>query len=279
MLQRLVRLYNSAEFGLGIKPYLNRFFSWAYHQHCRTQASLLCWLDNHLLLSLLQKLNRHFYDRAKHHYGADYRWGDELSQNLDSRTANLGYGLLHYAMVRNQRPSSILCVGSMYGFIPFLLAKACENNQHGHVYFVDAGYNAGNPRHKKHFFGQGFWKKRGAGAHFRYLLQNPKRYISLHVTTSETFAKRYPQLLFDYVYLDGDHSYKGVKRDIRLFWNRLRDDGYLCLHDISYNRPDTKIQIDMKKIWKEVVSVQKIEFTNNYSGLGFIKKTSNSPPL
>lgn len=279
-----VRWYNKTELGLDIKPWLNRFFFWVHKTWLRVSIRLQYRIDVAMLLPLSKKLQRYFSERIKAHYGADYHWGDERSQNLDSHTASLGYGLLQNAVVRNQKPGSILCVGSMYGFIPFMLAKACEDNQHGHVYFVDAGYNIADVENKRnHFFGQGFWKKPGALNQFNYLLDDSKKYLSIHVMTSQSFAKRYRRLTFDYIYLDGDHSYVGAKRDIRLFWNRLRDGGYLILHDTSYDRPDSKIQIDMKRIWKEITKnpaiAQKIEFTNNYSGIGIVKKVSHTMPI
>lgn len=282
MIKLLFRLYRKVEFGLGIKPYFNKFFFWFGRTYFKSKGALEYWLDNHVFFYWFERLHRHLYGRIAQHYGADYRWGDERSQNIDSHTSSLGYGLLQYAMIRNQRPQTVLCVGSMYGFIPYMLAKACEDNRRGHVYFVDAGYDIAKPKNRKdHFFGQGFWRKSGALKHFDYLLHNPEQYLSLHVMTSEAFAGKYPRLAFDYIYLDGDHSYKGVKRDIGLFWGRLRKGGYLCLHDISYDRPDSKISIEMKKAWSEIVAKtgknQVIEFTNNYSGLGFIKKTDDTP--
>uniref|UniRef100_A0A6M3KUD6 Putative methyltransferase n=1 Tax=viral metagenome TaxID=1070528 RepID=A0A6M3KUD6_9ZZZZ len=37
--------------------------------------------------------------------------------------------------------------------------------------------------------------------------------------------------LLDCVYIDGDHSYEGVKRDILASWAKLKTNGILCGHD------------------------------------------------
>lgn len=37
--------------------------------------------------------------------------------------------------------------------------------------------------------------------------------------------------LFDFVYIDADHSYNGVSRDIRLWWPLVKPGGYLAGHD------------------------------------------------
>jgi len=39
--------------------------------------------------------------------------------------------------------------------------------------------------------------------------------------------------LLDCVYIDGDHSYEGVKRDILASWAKLKSGGVLCGHDYS----------------------------------------------
>merc|ERR1711988_1795637 len=36
---------------------------------------------------------------------------------------------------------------------------------------------------------------------------------------------------YDFIYLDGDHSYKGVKQELPLFWDKVRPGGVLAGHD------------------------------------------------
>ena len=35
----------------------------------------------------------------------------------------------------------------------------------------------------------------------------------------------------DFAYIDGDHSYNGVKRDIEAYWPKIKKGGVLCGHD------------------------------------------------
>jgi len=111
---------------------------------------------------------------------------------LRKKTANYGYGLFHYSMIRNQKPKKILCVGSMYGYIPYMLAKACEENGFGHVDFIDVGFNLKDSNDKMtHYFGQDFWKKETIKKHFSYFL-DPK-FIKTYIMTTKIFAKKYPK--------------------------------------------------------------------------------------
>ena len=104
------------------------------------------------------------------HFGADYHWGNQRSQNLDIDRSSLGYGEFHKALVRNMRPKRILCVGSMHGFIPYMLAAACIENNEGHVDFVDASYDIHDKDDSsRHYFGQGFWRKVDIKKHFSHI--------------------------------------------------------------------------------------------------------------
>ena len=145
----IVWLYEHIKFNLGIKKY----FSFKLNE-----TKYL--FNSKLAFPLYKKLENHIFNEIVDQYGADYKWNDQKSQNLDKQSSNYGYGLFHYAMVRNQKPKKILCVGSMYGYIPYMLAKACEDNGFGKVDFVDAGYNLKEKVDESvHYFGQGFWKK------------------------------------------------------------------------------------------------------------------------
>ena len=233
-------------------------------------------VDTFFFLTIYRFLDKYIANRIFSYYGADYRWGKMKPQNLDKSTGNLGYGLFHKAIIRNARPKRILCIGSMYGFIPYMLANACEENGQGHVDFVDAGYDASDKDDaSRHMFGQGFWKRISPTSHFKYLLRG--KYVSTYVMTSGEFAKKY-KFKYDYVYIDGDHSYEGAIKDIRLFWPRLKKDGFICLHDIHLKKTYGKVKIEYWKAWRDLSPMPfKFELSNHFSGLGFIQKIGNSP--
>ena len=241
-------------------------------------------IDNAFIYPVYKSIGKYFFDSEIFHYGADYRWGDEKSQNLDTKKYNYGYGLIHYALVKNMRPKRILCVGSMYGFIPYMLAKACMENNFGHVDFVDAAHDVNQVEYKhNHYFGQGFWKKTNPQQHFSYLLDS--QFISTHVMTLEEFIKTSLHQ-YEYIYLDGDHSYDGLVRDIRLVWPFLLYGGVLGLHDIEFNFKKSLEQIQgsfkrkvqyvtfgVVRIWKSFEkTTQTFPINNHYSGLGLIHK-------
>ena len=45
---------------------------------------------------------------------------------------------------------------------------------------------------------------------------------------------------FDMIYLDGDHSYEGVKKDLEVSFKKIKNNGYIMGHDYEANLEKTK---------------------------------------
>lgn len=194
--------------------------------------------------------------------------GDD-GQNVNYTQYFLGFGLIHYALIRNLKPKHVLCVGSRKGFIPAILALACKDNGCGQVDFVDAAYDEDTP--EKNWSGIGFWKKIIPSAHFAKI--HVEKYISTYVMTTAEFAKRYPNRKYQYIYIDGDHSYEGVKLDYALFWPRLTRGGIMAFHDVIARGYLNKGLFGIWKFWKETTNRHSIIFPfPKSSGLGILQK-------
>jgi len=55
---------------------------------------------------------------------------------------------------------------------------------------------------------------------------------------SESAVDIFPDCSLDFVYIDGDHSYNMVKRDIELYWSKVRLNGVIGGHDFSADHMD-----------------------------------------
>lgn len=66
----------------------------------------------------------------------------------------------------------------------------------------------------------------------RVFLENTKGYTNIRymIGRSENIVPNLDET-FDLVFIDGNHSYKGVKRDIRNCWPKIRVGGVIILHD------------------------------------------------
>jgi len=101
-------------------------------------------------------------------------------------------------------------------------------NDKGHVDFVDAG----KTNKDKNQLGRDWIleKKRYLQEHFSAFELND--WITPHIMTSRQFARKH-KYKYEYIFIDGDHSYPGVKFDYETFWPRLATEGMMGFHDIG----------------------------------------------
>lgn len=192
---------------------------------------------------------------------------DTYGHRGDIKDADLGYGWIHYGLLRTIKPRKVLCIGSRHGYIPAILAQACKDNGQGRVDFVDPGYGKDN---KNHWTGEGYWKtKEGKECFERFGLED---FITLHLMTSEEFAKKKKKRKYEYVYIDGDHSYEGVALDYKLFWPRLKKEGFMAFHDISITEPKPEGIYGVNRLWGEISKKDSVKLSFEGSGLGIIQK-------
>lgn len=215
--------------------------------------------------------NNLFSNRTIKKFIKTYAREDNWHQ-LDAESGNLGYGWIHYALIRNLKPKKVLCIGSKYGYIPAICAVACKDNKFGKVDFVDAAMdmNDVNKVAGNHWGGVGFWKRCNPKKYFgKFGLQE---FLNLYVTTTKDFANKHPKKKYDYIHIDGDHSYKGVKLDFDLFWTKLNKGGFMAFHDIASPDKDGNIY-GTRDFWAELKKKYKVTFEfNKDPGLGVIQK-------
>ena len=77
----------------------------------------------------------------------------------------------------------------------------------------------------------------------------------------------------DFLFIDGDHTYEGVKQDFEMYKEFVKPGGWIGFHDIKdtefHRNADCRVDI----LWNEIEG-EKIEFLDNsssYGGIGFIK--------
>jgi predicted O-methyltransferase YrrM len=223
-------------------------------------------IKNHFRYKHAQKLSNDWLIwQLMKHFKAD-----ENGHQAKVSEADLGYGWIHYGLIRQQKPKNLLCIGSRYGFIPAVMAQACKDNQFGKVDFVDAGYGANDPNH---WTGQAYWQKdEGLNCFKNFGLQ---KYIQLFVETTAQFAKHSQNNKYDYIYLDGNHSYQGVKFDFQSFWPKLNQGGLLLFHDVCVQGKLPEGEYGVGQLFKEIINKkQQAHLIINYqpSGLGILQK-------
>ena len=137
---------------------------------------------------------------------------------------------LLYGVVRAKRPQVIVEIGSARGRSTCAMALACKQNEQGHVYAIDP--HDLNP-----------WTEIGTGGQTEQFLRSRLRNYRLEewcdiiVRTSREAAREWIRPI-DLLFIDGDHSFDGVRDDFELFRPWMAPDSLVLFHDTawSYNQ-------------------------------------------
>lgn len=158
--------------------------------------------------------------------------GAEREHNADAET--LGFGAIHEALVINLRPKRVLVIGSRYGFVPAVIGVAMREHGGAMLDFVDANYSDAENGFAAAYGGVGYWSSAAATESFAaFGLQD---IVRLHFMRSDTFFAGC-SVRYDYVYLDGDHSYEGCRRDFDRALEFCNPGAAIVLHDVMVSDP------------------------------------------
>lgn len=166
-----------------------------------------------------------------------YRWTHGATDK------HLGDGLLIYSLIQMLRSKMVVCLGSGGGFIPRLMIQAqcdlveqeifdeCRKWNETNVFVVDAANEIG---------GVNDWKEKDS--FFRSYF-HPRVILD---TTENAFHNFFVKedLKIDYLHIDADHSYEGVKKDFELYSTILNDNGIISIHDTDQSYHDNYIVTD-----------------------------------
>ena len=156
---------------------------------------------------------------------------------------HLGDALVIYSLIQMMRAKIVVCLGSGGGFIPRVMVQAHGDletqgifEKHNiwnqiQVYVVDAANGVG---------GNNDWKDKDS--FFRSTF-NPRVVLD---TTENAFYNFFVKedIKIDYLHIDADHSYEGVKKDFELYSKILTDKGIISIHDTDQQFHDNYIVSD-----------------------------------
>ena len=150
-------------------------------------------------------------------YMSRVNWGSGLGQG----------GFLLYALVRCLEPDVVVEIGSARGHSTCTMALACQHNTRGKVYGIDPHEPTA-------------WSDTGAGKGTEEFLRERLRMYGLEDrcevvrATSAEAAKNWDRPI-DLLFIDGDHTYEGVKTDFECFKPWLAGKALVVFHDSTWD--------------------------------------------
>jgi hypothetical protein len=166
-----------------------------------------------------------------------YRWTHGATDT------HMGDGIVVYSIIQHMRAKACVCIGSGGGYIPRIITQArldlhkqgvFEGNSDlnwgdiGSTYVVDACNGVGGPNdlenedsfYRKNFYPR-FIKSTSVDAYYDFFVRQ--------------------DIKIDFLFIDGDHTYEGVKKDFDLYSTILSDNGVIIIHDTDSSYEETLI--------------------------------------
>lgn len=166
--------------------------------------------------------------------------------------------------VRNLKPLNVLEIGTAKGGTLFLWTRLAQQN----AMIVSIDLPGGK-------FGGGYSKRRGAiyqrfrGKHQNLHLLREDSHAPETLGKAESLFEGKP---VDLLFIDGDHTYDGVKKDWEMYSPLVRPGGIVVFHDIAGNYDDTQV----KRLWDSIkTSFEHREHVfreDGYYGIGILYK-------
>lgn len=79
---------------------------------------------------------------------------------------------------------------------------------------------------------------------------------------------------FDFLFIDGDHSYQGVKKDFEMYSPLVKKDGIVALHDIKDTQHHRDIDCFVADFWNEIKRNYEwkeiADWTIDWGGIGIL---------
>jgi len=167
---------------------------------------------------------------------------------------------------------NVLEVGSLYGGTFYVLCKLSNSN--GVKISLDYPMYEGQPENIK---------LKNTHERMKTFADNVK--IVTADSHLDSTKQKISEILngeeLDFIFIDGDHTYEGVKKDFEMYSTFLKDGGYIAFHDINDTELHRSLNCYVAQFWNELTHYKKIEFNTKsmYMGIGVVQIYKHKRPL
>lgn len=170
-------------------------------------------------------------------------------------------------LIERKKPRFLLEIGTANGGSLFLFSRLAHPE--ATIISVDlpgGQFGGGYPSYRRDFYKsfanstQKIFLLR-ANSHDENTLEQVKDILGVHS--------------LDFLFIDGDHTYQGVKTDFDLYASLVKKNGIIALHDIAHHPTDWGVEVDT--FWSEIKQYYSFqEFIENpeqgWAGIGIIEQ-------
>jgi glycosyltransferase involved in cell wall biosynthesis/cephalosporin hydroxylase len=168
-------------------------------------------------------------------------------------------------VVKTKKPATILEIGTATGGALFFWSQFCPVD--AHLISIDLPFGQ---------FGAGYLSEKGK---FLQSLARETQKLNLiqgnshHQEIKTQLAELLQGKKIDFLFIDGDHSYEGVKQDFLDYKDLVSPEGIIAFHDIKQNKQDPYCQVPL--FWNEIKGQYKFQELSSYEnqngcGIGYI---------
>lgn len=94
--------------------------------------------------------------------------------------------------------------------------------------------------------------------------------VVIHRKTSVEAASEFPDEYFDFIYIDGNHSYEFVKNDLELYRKKTKRGGYIAGDDYIFNRCNLG---EPRKAVEELIAINAVKLISIKNNQYILQKT------
>jgi cephalosporin hydroxylase len=113
-----------------------------------------------------------------------------------------------------------------------------------------------------------------------FLRTYPDTYMFVGNSHDEYILQDVADLLYtekvDLLFIDGDHTYEGVKQDYNDYKQFVNPGGWIAFHDINDTKHHRELNVHVGKLWNELKGEKKeFNIKKHWAGIGVIKHIEN----
>ena len=173
-----------------------------------------------------------------------------------------------YELIKSENPKTVLEIGTDKGGTLYLWCQAAAED--ATILSIDLSSRSRYSPQRRELYAK-FIKSTSQKLHFL-------PFSSHDPSTVDKATALFGGKQIDYLFIDGDHTYEGVKSDYYMFNDMVKKGGLIAFHDIKTVREDCGVRELWEEVTKEMNKADYWEYAeNDYgplgAGIGVIRKT------